>query len=229
MLSFILRQLDIDRQTKHTTPIQMYDFFQNRVVVHFKPRFQEEGDKQPKPEFDLTLSKKMTYEQMSTRVGEHLEYDPAKLRFTTAGNNGQPKAAIRRNVAMNVAEMVQPSYATTPQTLLFYELLDISLQELETKRNVKITWMGVSNKEESAHQFLLSKTSSFHDVAEVLSKSVKLSADGHTGTGRIRMFNIVEGRKLKIFSSGETIREADVNDLYAEVCRHRTVALLDQF
>jgi ubiquitin carboxyl-terminal hydrolase 7 len=210
------RQIDIDRQTKHTTPIQMYDFFQNRVVVHFKPRFQEEGEKK-KPEFELTLSKKMTYEQMSTRVGEHLDYDAAKLRFTSAGNNGQPKTPIRRNVAMNVAEMVQPSYATTPQTLLYYELLDISLQELETKRNVKIIWMGLNNKEESAHQFLLSKTSSFHDVGEVLQKAVKPSPEGSGGTGRIRMFNVIEGRKLKFFSSGETIREADVNELYAEV------------
>ena len=38
----------------------MYDFFQNRVQVHFKPRYPDTVLK----EFDLTLSKKMTYEQV---------------------------------------------------------------------------------------------------------------------------------------------------------------------
>lgn len=124
--------------------------------------------------------------------------------------------SIRRNGAANVAEMVQPSYTTTPTTLLYYEMLDIPLQELETKRNVKITWMGTQNKEESVHNFLLNKTSSFYDVSEVLLQSVKLASNGY-GSGKIRIFNVENGRKLRIFSHGETIREADVNDLFAEV------------
>ena len=86
---------------------------------------------------------------MSTRVGEYLTYDQTKLRFTGVGSTGQAKnTAIKRTLSMNVAEMVQPNYATTPSTVLYYELLDISLQELETKKTVKVTWMGAHNKEE---------------------------------------------------------------------------------
>ena len=46
----------------HTTPIGFYDFFLNRVVVSFKPKYE---DPEPKPEFEITLSKKNTYEQVS--------------------------------------------------------------------------------------------------------------------------------------------------------------------
>lgn len=198
----------------------MYDFFVNRVVINFKPRY-EETDEAKQAEFELTLSKKNNYEQVAQRVGAFLDYDPAKLRFTAAGTNGLPKnVAIRRTQAANVAEMVQPSYTATPMTLLYYEMLDIPLQELESKRNVKITWMGCSNKEESQHSFLMNKTSSFHEVSDALLKAVKVGgSNGSTyGSGKIRIFNIEQGsKKLRVYSHGETIREADVNDLYAEV------------
>lgn len=200
----------------------MYDFFVNRVVVTFKPRY-EEIEESKQAEFELTLSKKNNYEQVAQRVGAFLDYDPAKLRFTAAGTNGLPKnVSIRRTQAANVAEMVQPSYTATPMTLLYYEMLDIPLQELESKRNVKITWMGTSNKEESQHSFLMNKTSAFHEVSEALLKAVKVGTSAY-GSGKIRIFNIEQGgKKLRVYSYGETIREADVNDLYAEVSGRHT-------
>ena len=58
----VSRLQDLDKQMMHTTPIGFYDFFLNRVVVNFKPKFE---DPEPKPEFEITLSKKNTYEQVS--------------------------------------------------------------------------------------------------------------------------------------------------------------------
>jgi ubiquitin carboxyl-terminal hydrolase 7 len=42
--------------------VAFYDFLQNRVVIRFRPK--EEADAEAG--FDLTLSKKMTYEMVST-------------------------------------------------------------------------------------------------------------------------------------------------------------------
>lgn len=47
-----------------TTPVQFYDFFLNRVVVSFRPKF---DDPEPKPEFELSLSKKNSYDQVRNR------------------------------------------------------------------------------------------------------------------------------------------------------------------
>lgn len=209
----------------------MYDFFVNRVVVTFKLRNEDPIDP-TKGQFDLTLSKKNNYEQvcifetlmaflimsqLAQRVGTQLDWDPAKLRFTAASTNGQPKTApLRRSAPATVAEMVQPSYTATPMPVLYYEKLEIPLSELESKRTLRITWMGTQNKEESQHNFLMNKACSFHEVTDTLLKNVKLGSNGY-GSGKVRIFNIENGRKLRIFSHGETIREADVNDLYAEV------------
>lgn len=55
------RRHDLDKQSMFTTPIQFYDFFLNRVVVAFKPKF---DDPEPKPEFEISLSKKNSYDQV---------------------------------------------------------------------------------------------------------------------------------------------------------------------
>lgn len=52
---------DLEKQHQYTNPIQFYDFFMNRIVVAFKPRFE---DQEFRSEFELTLSKKMTYDQV---------------------------------------------------------------------------------------------------------------------------------------------------------------------
>lgn len=207
------QSIDIDRQAKHLTPPAMYDFFLNRLQVHFKPRY-EEFDGKKLESFDLMLSKKMNYEQMTARVGEHLQSDPTKFRFFTPQANGSIKAAISRKLNQTLAEMSQPTYNTPINQVFIYEPLDIPLAELETKKNVKLTWMGIHNKEESQHSFLMNKTSSFNDVIDQLLKNVKLAPTN--GSGRIRIFELSNGRRLKIHPPGEIIRDHSVADLYAE-------------
>jgi ubiquitin carboxyl-terminal hydrolase 7 len=86
---------------------------------------------------------------MSVKVGEHLKQDPLKLRFTQSnGQNGLPKSIIRRMANSNVAELIQPSYMASTNNLLYYELLDVSIIELETKKSLRISWVNSTNKEE---------------------------------------------------------------------------------
>jgi hypothetical protein len=86
---------------------------------------------------------------MATKVGEVLKHDPLKLRFTQSnGQNGCPKSIIRRQGSLTVAELIQPGYMATTNNLLYYELLDVSIIELETKKSLRITWVGPNNKED---------------------------------------------------------------------------------
>ncbi|EGG09841.1 uncharacterized protein MELLADRAFT_42507 [Melampsora larici-populina 98AG31] len=203
--------LDLEKQQHYVNPPQFYDFFTNRVLVQFKPRY---DDMTSSAEFDLLLSKKMTYDVMASRVGEKLNHDPMKLRFTNS-HQGNPKTVIRRASAQGtVADMIQSSYTNAPSNVLFYELLEMSIAEIETKRNVKVTWTGAHNRDEGQHSFLMPKTSSMHDVADKLSTLVKFSENS---TGKIKLFTIHEGRIQKIFAGGEILRDVnDVEDIYAE-------------
>jgi len=50
---------DHESQGLHSNPVQYYDFLQNRVMIIFKPKFE---DPDPDAEFSLILSKKQNYD-----------------------------------------------------------------------------------------------------------------------------------------------------------------------
>ncbi|KAJ3479232.1 hypothetical protein NLI96_g9207 [Meripilus lineatus] len=205
---------DLENQGLHSNPAQYYDFLQNRVLITFRPKF-EEAD-QESPEFNLVLSKKQNYDTMSTKVGEHLRHDPIKLRFTTThAANGTAKAILKRSLNQSIAEIIAPAYATPSTTVILYEKLDVSIVELETKRSLKVTWTGSHNKEESTHSFLLPKTSMVHDLTEHLGRQAKLTPGG---TGKIRVFEVSkDGKTQKEFTGSEMIGNIpDPVELFAE-------------
>lgn len=122
---------------------QYYDYLLNRINIKFAPL-----DKDPEgEEFILTLSRKMTYEQFSTKVGEHLGVEPTHIRFApVVASSGKPKPFIKRTVTQNLQQILASQYATYGYNMhrsdaLFYEVLDTSLSEYETKKNLKITWL----------------------------------------------------------------------------------------
>ena len=67
-LTASLRVHDLDSQGLYSNPMQYYDFLQNRVMVVFRPKFEEPD--QDHPEFSLVLSKKQNYDVVSAGL-EH--------------------------------------------------------------------------------------------------------------------------------------------------------------
>ncbi|KAI4527549.1 cysteine proteinase [Schizophyllum commune Loenen D] len=205
---------DLESQGLYSNPMQYYDFLQNRVMVIFRPKYEEPDHDHP--EFHLVFSKKQNYDVMSQKVGEHLRHDPIKLRFTTTHpSNGSPKAILKRSLNQSISEIMQPSYVSSTTTVILYEKLDVSIVELETKRSLKIIWTGIHNKEEASFPFLLPKTSAVHELAEHLAKQVTLTP---TGTGKIRIFEISKDYKTqREFTGSEMIGNIpDPVELYAE-------------
>jgi len=204
---------DLESQGLYSNPVQFYDFLQNRVMIVFKPKFEEpDGDN----EFPLVLSKKQNYDIMAIKAAEALRHDPIKLRFTTTNPaTGQPKMVLKRSLNQSISEIMAPSYTTPSTTVILYEKLDVSIVELETKRSLKVTWTGIHNKEEGTHAFLLPKTSMVHDLADHLAKLVTLTLGG---TGKIRIFEISkDGKTQKEFTNSEMIGNIpDPVELYAE-------------
>ncbi|PPQ63077.1 hypothetical protein CVT24_005932 [Panaeolus cyanescens] len=204
---------DLESQGLYSNPVQFYDFLQNRVMIIFKPRFE---DPEPDAEFSLIFSKKQNYDIMSVKVGEHLGHDPIKLRFTTTNpSTGGPKSILKRALNQSIAEIMSPAGYNAASTVILYEKLDVSIVELETKRSLKVTWTGIHNKEEGTHPFLLPKTSMVHDLAEHLSKLVTLTPGG---TGKIRIFDISkDGKTQREFTGSEMIGNIpELVELYAE-------------
>ena len=154
---------------------------------------------------------------MANRVGDYLKQDPLKIRFTSTNpQTGAPKAVMKRQLNQSVADITGTNYySAPPNVVIYYELLDISIIELETKKSLKVVWTGRNNKEEATHTFLLPKTSTFSDVGEQLLKVVKLQPGG---SGRIRIFDASSsGRSQREYTSSEMIGNLpEPAELYAE-------------
>ena len=128
----------------YTDTREFYDYLLNRIVIRFIPKVATE---QEESTFSLALSRKMSYDQYSAKVGEHLKVDPTHLRFSTVlSNTGKAKQPVRRNQGLTLAQTLMPAigtYANSNQRpdALFYEVLDMSISELETKRNIRVHWL----------------------------------------------------------------------------------------
>lgn len=138
----------------YTETRQYYDYLLNRMNVKFAPT-KGEGE-----EFSLTLSKKMTYDQFSKKVGEHLSVDPTHLRFSPVlASSGKPKPPIKRNVNQTLHQILSGQYGTYGYSMhrpdaLYYEILETSLSEYETKKNLKVTWLPEGITKEASRPLL---------------------------------------------------------------------------
>jgi ubiquitin carboxyl-terminal hydrolase 7 len=143
----------ISANGRFTDVREFYEYLLNKCDITFSPRSMVENDDAT---FTLTLSKKMSYDQFSAKVGEHLGVDPTHLRFSTVNaGSGRPKTTVKRTATLTLSNVLYPtSYGTytaasapKPDQLL-YEVLEMSLQELETRKTIKVIWLpeGISKE-----------------------------------------------------------------------------------
>jgi ubiquitin carboxyl-terminal hydrolase 7 len=128
----------------YTDAREFYDYLLNRKTVCFYPKNVAEDEKGV---FKLDLSRKMSYEQFSAKAGEFLKVDPTHIRFSTVNaTSGKVKASVKRNASQNLYQVLNPQFGTYGNNnqrddALFYEILEMSLSELDTKKTLKLTWV----------------------------------------------------------------------------------------
>ena len=106
------------------------------------------------PPFELVVNSKIGYDLFAERVGEHLGVEPTHIRFWTVNSStGNPKTTVKRMQSQSLHSILNPvgySQLNTPQRsdALYFEVLEISLAELETRKSVKVTWLseGISKE-----------------------------------------------------------------------------------
>ena len=158
---------------------EFYDYLLNRVEVRFMPKFAVDGQNT----FVLVLNKKMTYDQFAAKVAEHLEIVPSHIRFLTVHlNTNKPKGLIKRQTNPTLGQALTPqwgSYSNMAQRAdtLFYEVLDMSLEELEKKKSLKVWWLTEGISKEESVDLLVPKIGAVKDVVAGLSAKLKLDDD----------------------------------------------------
>lgn len=85
----------------------------------------------------------MEYDEVANRVAEKLGVPPIRLCFSPQTATGlQPANPIKRNPTYTILDMLNTGYYSHVNVMvLYYEVLDFDITELESKVAIKIIWL----------------------------------------------------------------------------------------
>ncbi|CAG8484431.1 10701_t:CDS:10 [Gigaspora margarita] len=191
----------------HDLPI-FYESLFMRIIIQFKPKYLT-VDREQKPEFELVLNKQYTYDDIAKHVAAHLSADPLKLRFTKAHpTTSTPKTVIKRTTTKTLSKILQNTFIS----LLYYEMLDISIEELENKRFFKVCWLGTTVKKETVIDIHISKAAKVNEFFKIIERKLALKP-----TCMIRLYSVLNCIIQEEYDINDTIDKIQEQmTLYAE-------------
>ncbi|CAK9152989.1 unnamed protein product [Ilex paraguariensis] len=199
-----LPPIDREEQWRHPDVPSFLEYVKNRQVVHFRPL------ERPKEEdFCLELSKLHTYDDVVEKVAQRLGLDdPSKIRLTAHNcYSQQPKPSpIKYRSVDNLLEMLV--HYNQISDILYYEVLDIPLPELQCLKTLKVAFHHATKDEAIIHNIRLPKQSTVGDVLNELKTKVELSHPD----AELRLLEVFYHKIYKIFPLGEKIE--NINDQY---------------
>ncbi|KAB5552894.1 hypothetical protein DKX38_010205 [Salix brachista] len=147
------------------------EYVHNRQIVHFRSL-----EKPKEDDFCLELSKIHTYDDVVERVARQIGLDdPSKIRLTSHNcYSQQPKPQpIKYRGVEHLSDMLVHYNQTSD--ILYYEVLDIPLPELQGLKNLKVAFHHATKDEVVIHNIRLPKQSTVGDVINELKTKVELS------------------------------------------------------
>ncbi|GAB4824573.1 CSN-associated deubiquitinating enzyme Ubp12 [Ancistrocladus abbreviatus] len=180
------------------------DYVHNRQVVHFRSLERPKED-----DFCLELSKLHTYDDVVERVAHQIGLDdPSKIRLTSHNcYSQQPKPQpIKYRGVDHLSDMLVHYNQTSD--ILYYEVLDIPLPELQGLKTLKVAFHHATKDEVTIHTVRLPKQSTVGDVLNDLKTKVELSHPN----AELRLLEVFYHKIYKIFPLNEKIE--NINDQY---------------
>ncbi|KAI7751498.1 hypothetical protein M8C21_022572, partial [Ambrosia artemisiifolia] len=173
-------------------------------VVRFRPL-----EKPKKDEFSLELPKLSKYYEIVERVASHLNLDdPSKIRLTSHNcYSQQPKPQPIKYRGVEHLSDILAHYNQTSD-ILYYEVLDIPLPEMQGLRTLKVAFYQATKDEVVMHTIRLPKQSTVGDVMNNLKTKVELSHKD----AELRLLEVFCHKIYKTFPIYEKIE--NINDQY---------------
>ncbi|ROT43204.1 ubiquitin carboxyl-terminal hydrolase [Sodiomyces alkalinus F11] len=191
-----------------------YDFLHNKKTVKFHPH-PTRTNNEKFPPFELDLNSKITYDVLAERVAEYIGWQPTHLRFWTVNaSTGNPRTPVKRGPNQTLQSILNPTgfnhLSTTQRSDAFYfEVLEMSLAELDTKKSVKISWLSEGITKEEPYDILVPKNGNIEDLIQALVNKAEIPDEAEDG--RIRVY------------------ESSQNKFYRELSREYPVISLNEY
>ncbi|XP_059435346.1 ubiquitin C-terminal hydrolase 12-like isoform X2 [Corylus avellana] len=197
-------QVGSSDQCRYPDVPSFLEYVHNRQVVRFRSL-----EKPKEDEFCLELSKLHTYDDVVERVAQHLSMDdPSKIRLTSHNcYSQQPKPQpIKYRGVEHLSDMLV--HYNQSSDILYYEVLDIPLPELQGLKTLKVAFHHATKEEVVIHTIRLPKQSTVGDVINDLKTKVELSHP----IAELRLLEVFYHKIYKIFPLSEKIE--NINDQY---------------
>ncbi|XP_076950062.1 ubiquitin C-terminal hydrolase 12-like [Bidens hawaiensis] len=181
-----------------------FEYVKNRQIVHFRSL-----DRPKEDDFCLELSKSHTYDDVVERVAYQLCLeDPSKIRLTSHNcYSQQPKPhPVKYQVPDQLLDMLV--HHNQMSDILYYEVLDIPLPQLQCLKTLKIVFLRSPKEEPVIHNIRLPKQSTVGDVLTELKTKVELSHPD----AELRLLEVFIHKIYKVFPLSEKIE--NINDQY---------------
>ena len=205
--------LEITAHGGFATAVSYYEFLDNRVVITFKPR----SPNQPVTKsFDLALHRLMNYDAIVSALGKALEIEPTYLRmWSSTPVSGKLRNPIRKTGTTTLQNIIQPSYYPAQSQIIYYEVLEMTLQEFEQKKPVRVTWLTDGVSKEVVLELLINKFGNIRNMVQAIIE--KLNLDPNLADS-IRLWDAKEGRINRIFPlDHHIITLPETGNIYAEI------------
>ncbi|KAI0527012.1 hypothetical protein KFK09_002608 [Dendrobium nobile] len=195
-----------DNEDKYRYPDvpSFLEYVHNRQVVHFRSLERPKED-----DFSLELSKLFTYDDVVERLARHIGLDdPSKIRLTSHNcYSQQPKPQpVKYRGVEHLSDMLV--HYNQISDILYYEVLDIPLPELQGLKTLKVAFHHATKDEVVIHNIRLPKSSTVADVINDLKTKVELSHPN----AELRLIEVFYHKIYKIFPPSEKIE--NINDQY---------------
>lgn len=211
------KNLDKDMAKRYEYPFapNYYDYLMYRITLTFVPKNPPRDDKEaekmkqagiPFAQVDVQLSRKMTYDQMVTRVGTVLNFDGFKLRLMINPTGGDsPKAVVKRVKDQTLHEILTSQFYGQASSFVFwYDVSDISILDLETNKLCKVIVIDEHMKETDSLEVLVPKTGTFGDLALIIAQKLRIS---ESLLPKLRIFEAVASRDWKLHKLSTPVSE----------------------
>lgn len=177
-------------------------------------------DAEKYPPFDLILSSKISYDTLAQKVGEHLNAPATHMRFFTVNTaTGNPKTPVKRGATQTLQAILNPTgyqqMNTQRADAFYFEVLDIPLSELDTKKAIKVTLLSEGITKEDTYDLLIAKNGNVADLIEILLMKANLEEEGTAG--RLRVYEVSQHKIYRELPRDyPVISLNDYTSLYAE-------------
>ncbi|CAH9125061.1 unnamed protein product [Cuscuta epithymum] len=195
---------EIEEKLRHPAVPSFMEYIKNRQMVRFRSLDRPNDDC-----FCLELAKNHTYDDVVERVAPHLGLkDPSKIRLTPHNCYSQqpePTPIKYRSVNHLVDMLIHYNQISD---ILYYEVLDIPLPELQCLKTLKVAFHHCTKDEAVITNVRLPKQSTVGDVLNEMKGKVELSHPN----AELRLLEVFYHKIYKIFPLSEEIE--NINDQY---------------